>query len=287
VRKKQLFIIVSIFILIAGYFGLKRYASNVAKKRVDITIDKMKDYIDVKYKDVSVDIFRMNVHISDVIITLNSMKKININELIVNDFVYHPNIEQYFDIECDGLKLEFNDRDMLDILYSLGYNDKINIDARIIYHYNTSKKQLEIKKIMISADNIGELELSCKFNNIYLNPDDPLKFIFSLSQIMLSNASIKYHDDSLAKRIMLLSSAEANKDIKQYKDELIKKFESDIKMAKDRSIKKSLKALENFIISPNNIAITIAPKRPLPLGEIENIKDIKQLIKVLNAQVQS
>ena len=71
-------------ILIAIYFGIKMYASNVAEKKIAEAIASLADYVDVNYKKVSVDLLGLDVHISDVLVSpAKAKEKVKINEIVI------------------------------------------------------------------------------------------------------------------------------------------------------------------------------------------------------------
>lgn len=288
-KKKQIIGTGVAVVLIAMYVGIKMYASSVAEEKINLAIARIVKSVDVDYKNVSVDLFGLNVHISDVVVSPSGSKeKFIINEIVIYDVDRKSDMPLFLDISFNGVeipigKLGKNAKKIKD----LGYNDNILLNFAIDYHYNKEKDEISLNKIKISADDVGDLDVSFRLGNIDLNPEKIMGIIFTYPQIILHDAKISYHDDSLIERLMDLAAKKEKTNVKQIKNEAIKKIEREIEKEDNEFVKNALKEIKNFIDDSEEFNISIAPEKPLPLGRLLNVKDPNDIIKLLNVKIKT
>lgn len=288
-KKKQIVGIGVAIVLIAMYVGIKIYASSVTEEKIDIAIASIANYADVDYKNVSVDLFGLDVHISDVVVSqADSKNKVNINEIVVYDVDEKSDIPLFLDISFNGVEIAIDKLgNNAKKIKELGYNDNILLNFAIEYHYNKENNKISLNKIKIGADDVGDFDISIRLGNIDLSPEKIMGILFTYPQIMLYDAKISYHDDSLIERLLKLAAKEQKKNVKQIKSEAIKNIEKEIEKEEDKFTKNALKEIKDFINDPERFTISIAPKKPLPLGRVLRVNDPKDIIKLLNVKIKS
>jgi|TARA_Y100000294_G_scaffold177306_1_gene202229 hypothetical protein len=288
-KKKQIVGFGVAVVLIAAYVGIKMYASSVAEEKIDKAIASVANYADVDYKNVSVDLFGLDVHISDVIVSpADSKEKVNINEIVVYDVDEQSDIPLFLDISFNGVEIAIDKLgDDAKKIKELGYNDNILLNSAIEYHYNKENNEISLNKLTIGADDVGALDVSFRLGNIDLGPEKIMGILFTYPQIMLRDAKISYHDDSLIERLLKLAAKEQKKNVKEIKNEAIKNIEKEIEKEEDDFTKNALKEIKDFIDDPERFTISIAPKKPLPLGRLLRVNDPKDIIKLLNVNIKS
>ena len=288
-NKKQIIGIGIVVVLIAIYSGIKIYASNSAEKKINEAIAKAAVFADIDYKKVSVDLIGMDVRISDILVCpANAGKKIKIDEIIIYDIDDKSDIPAFLSMSFRGIELNIKDLgDDAKELKGLGYNDKLMINLNADYTYDNEKKELDIKKIGIGADDAGEINISFRLGNINLKPKEIISLIFTFPQIIFNQAKIEYDDDSLAKRLLNLGAQKNQTNLENFKKSLVQKIENEIKMEKDAFIKNALVEIKKFLESPEKISISASPSKPYPLGRIMRVNDPKDIIKLLNIQIKA
>ena len=234
-KKKQIVGFGVAVVLIAAYVGIKMYASSVAEEKIDKAIASVANYADVDYKNVSVDLFGLDVHISDVIVSpADSKEKVNINEIVVYDVDEQSDIPLFLDISFNGVEIAIDKLgDDAKKIKELGYNDNILLNSAIEYHYNKENNEISLNKLTIGADDVGALDVSFRLGNIDLGPEKIMGILFTYPQIMLRDAKISYHDDSLIERLLKLAAKEQKKNVKEIKNEAIKNIEKEIEKEED------------------------------------------------------
>jgi hypothetical protein len=287
--KKQITGIGITVLLIAIYIGFKMYASNIAEGNVNETIAKAANFADIDYKKVSVDLIGMDVRISDIIVSpADSKEKFKIDEIVIHDIDDKADIPTFLSVSCNGIELNLEELgEGAEKLRELGYNDRVMVNLNVDYKYDQKKKELDIKKIGIGADEVGEISVSFRIGNINLQPEEIAGLLFTFPQVIFNEAKITYKDDSIADRFMKLVAKENGKDIEDFKKSLIHEVKKEIDKENDEFIKKALTEVKRFLENPEELSISAFPSKPHPIGRIMRVNDPKEVVKLLNIQIKS
>ena len=288
-KQKQIIGIGAAIFLVAMYAGIKMYASSVAKEKVDIAIANIASYADVDYEDVSVDLFGLDVHISDVVVSsVGSREKVNISEIVLSDVDGESDIPLFLDISFNGVEIAIDKfGNNAKELVELGYKDSILLNFSIEYHYNKENSEISLNKLKIGADDMGDLDISFRLGNIDLSPEGIQALLFTYPQITLLDAKISYDDDSLIERLVKSIAQKQDKSVKQIKNQAIKNIEKEIENEEDEFTKDALEEIKDFVDDPEEFTISIEPKNPLPLSRILSLRDPQVIIKILNVKIES
>ena len=199
-KKLQIIGIGAAIIIVFAYVGAKTYASSIAEEKIDLAIANLVNYVDVIYRDVSVDLLDFDVHVSDIVISpVSSEEKINIDEIVVFDINKESDMPFSLHIALNGIQIPI---DQIEAVKKLGYNDHMLLNADIDYEYKKNEKEIVLNKIQLGAEEVGDIALTFRLSNIDLNPKNVLALLFSYPQIILHNATIMYRDDSLIDRLI-------------------------------------------------------------------------------------
>jgi len=276
-------------ILIAIYFGIKMYASNVAEKKIAKAIASLADYVDVNYRKVSVDLLGLDVHISDVLVSpANAKEKVKINEIVIYDVDQNSEVPTFLNLSLNGIEADLNEfGSKADGIRKLGYNDKLLLNVKIEYDYNKEKKELSLKQFKVGADDVGDIGVNIHLGNIDLSTEKIGGIIFTWPQIMLHEAKIGYEDHSLVGRLLKLAAKNGNINVNDFRTYVIQEIEKEIEKEKDEFNRNALKEMRDFIEHPEQFSISISPPEPLPLGRIISVNDPKDIIKLLNMKIES
>ncbi|MEE4359679.1 MAG: peptidoglycan-binding protein [Desulfococcaceae bacterium] len=293
--KKTVFISIAVIFVFTGiYFGVKTYASNEAEKKINLALEKNAGIIDLDYKDVSVDLIGMDVRISDIQFSPPDEKeKLKIKEIIIHDFDEKSEIPSFLSVSVRGLELnpdEFG-KDGENIR-NLGYTDKLLVNLKADYVYEKEKRELNIKKIGIGADDVGEISVSLHISNIDLSPENFMGILFTFPQIILHKAEIVYKDDSLAERYFALEAKEKDMDTDKFKSLMIQEIEKEIEKEKNDFARNLLVKIKDFVNDPEEFSISATPESPSPLGQImaeseKSVREHNDLFRFLSAKSDS
>jgi len=287
--KKQITGIGIAVLLIAIYFGVKMYASNVAEDKVNEAIAKAANFADIDYKKVSVNLLGLDLRVSDILVSpAGSKEKIKIDEIIIYDIDDKADIPTFLSMSCNGIELNIKDLgEKAKELRKLGYNDKMKVNLNVEYTYDKEKNELDIKKLGMGADEAGEISVSFRLGNINLVPEEIAGLLFTFPQVVFHEAKIQYVDDSLVERLMKVGAEKTQTNVNDFKEALIQEVEKEIEKEKDDFTKKALNEIKEFLEDPEEFSISASPSKPRPLGRIMRVDDPKDLIKLLNIQIKS
>ncbi len=287
--KKQITGIIIFVVLISIYTGVKMYASNVAEGKVSEAIAKAVNFADIDYKNVSVDLLRMDVRISDILVSpTDSKKKLKIDEIVIHAIDDKADIPTFLSMSCNGIELNMDELgEDAKQLRELGYNDKMMVNLNVDYAYNKEKKEIDINKISIGADEVGDIKISFRLGNISFEPEEIAGLLLTFPQVIFHEAKIEYDDDSLAERLMKLGAKEKKVALEDFKKSLIENVETEIAKEKDNFTKKALSEIKAFLEDPEEFSISASPSKPYPLGRIMRTGDPKDVVKLLNIYIKS
>lgn len=281
--------IIGALVLIAVFVGIKMYASNAAEAKVNEAIAKVTDSADIDYESVSVDLLGMDTRISDITVSpVNSKEKIKIDEIIIYDMDDSSDIPAFLSMSVRGIELDIKElgKDAKKFI-ELGYNDKIMINLNADYTYDKEKRELDIKKIGVGADDVGEISINFRIGNIGLTPEEITGLLLTFPQILFHEAEIKYEDDSLVGRLMKQEAKEQKLTDKDFKKSIVAEIEKEIENVKDEFSQKAMREMIDFVEDPEEFSISIKPKKAYPFGRIMRVSDPIEAIKLLNIEIKS
>lgn len=194
----------------------------------------------------------------------------------------------FLSISCNGIELNLEELgEEAKQLRELGYNDKMMVNLNVNYAYSKEKKEINIKKIGIGADEAGEINASFRLGNISLEPEEIAGLLFTFPQVIFHEAKIEYNDDSLAERLLKFGAKEQQVSLGDFKKSLIENVETEIAKEKDDFTKKALNEIKEFLEDPEELSISASPSKPYPFGRIMRTDDPKDVIKLLNIHIKS
>ena len=224
-NKKQITSLGVAIALIAIFFGANFYASAVAKNKVNEAIDEASEWVDVRYGKVSVDLFSMDVHISDVLILPaggqtetgrdalvpldDPQKELKISEIIVREIDEESETPLFLDVSIEGIEFDLSEPDFADLaeeMKKLGYSGKLFLNIHVDYRYDQEKQQLDIRELTAGATDVGHISIRFHLGNLNFDTEEVTEFLITYPQITLHHAEINYEDDSFMDRAVELAA---------------------------------------------------------------------------------
>ncbi len=279
----------SAVVLVSTFIGVKIYASNIAEEKLDMAIENIADHAAVDYGSINVNLLKLDVNISDVVISsISSKAKIKIDEIIIHDIDQTSDIPLFMNTSLIGVDL--SESDIIDnekIINKLVKKDNASLNISIDYIYDEEDQVIDLNKLTFSADNVGEIDVSFQLGNIDFNPEKNIPVFFLLPKIILHNVTIAYRDESLVEVLQALAANDQNKSVAVIKAESMNKIEHLIRRTEDDFTKNALKEIKNFINNPESLTISATPTTPLALGKLFRVREPKDLINLLHVKIKS
>ena len=273
--KKKLWLLIAVLLLLLVYFGMKTYVSNIAEKEIDKMLDKVSEFVNVNYKSVSIDLFRMDVSISDIFVTPNFNTKQNlvIDEIIIRDIDDKSDIPAFMSISLHGVELKIDNFEQLSELEKLGYPDELLVDLGMDYVF--ANDELSVNDLFIKIDDLGELSVDFHLGNLSIQQLGIIKLLFSYPEILLYELQIELDFVPLVERYIESGAEELNISEAEFKSKAIEAIEQDIKNARNKDnllYISSLVLMKNYIDEPDELSISVSPTSSYQqLGQIQNL----------------
>lgn len=273
--KKKLWLLIAVLLLLLVYFGIKTYASNIAEKEIDKLLDKISEFVSVSYQSVGVDLFRLDVSISDMVVTpgFDTTQHMVIDDIIIRDIDTKSEIPAYMSISVHGVELEIDAYEELSGLEKLGYRDALLVDFGLDYVF--ANDELSVTDLFLGIDDLGELRVDVRLGNLPIQRSGILNVLFSYPEILLHELEIELDVVPLVERYIESGAEDLNISEAEFTSKAIEAIDQDIKNAgsKDNLLYISYLVMKkNYIDEPDELSISMAPAPPYrKLGQIENL----------------
>ena len=273
--KKKLWLLIAVLLLLLVYFGIKSYASNIAEKEIDKLLDKVSGFVSVNYQSVGVDLFRMDVSISDIIVTPGYDRKqhIVIDEIIIRDIDDKSEIPAFMSILIHGVELKIDEYEQFSGLEKLGYRDELIVDFGLDYVF--ANDELSVTDLFLRIDDLGELSVDFRLGNLSIQQSGIFKLLFTYPEILLYELQIELDAVPVVERYIESGAEELNISEAEFKSKAIEAIEQDIKNAgnMDNVLYISYLVLKkNYLDEPDELFISMSPTSPYQqLGQIQNL----------------
>jgi hypothetical protein len=275
---------------LGGFITFKYVAANMAESKINGALEKAGIPLEAVSYDTSVDLFGLNVHLNDIVVSLNPTQPIKIDEIVINDYDSDHSIPQYMNIEING----FNAKEALNMSplrnSSRGIfnkDDDISADFAIAYNYDADKKTFTIEKLSESIDGVGELSFSTVLHNIDSMQRLGMQLLRYPTSVAIGKSELKFEDDSLVEKVLAMNAKKEGMSTDKYRDKVVNDLEKELdKLNKKENVdtqKELLSTLIDFIKSPDEFEISIDPDEPMSFGKI--LTSNPQTLKKLNLEI--
>jgi hypothetical protein len=284
--------------LAVSYIGAKIYATNLVEESLNRNIAGVKSFAAISYADVSVSLLSGSVEISDVVITPRSYRsqEITIDTIMINDIDTDSPVPTYLDVEIEGIKLD------IEQLGSMGRQTALQ-GAEVFdlaTHYEYSDKEFDWE-LTLGADDFAAVNYSLSLENVDFNPQQPATLLFNYQYFQLASAQLNYTDDSLAEKMFEQQAAKQNISVSGLKEKTIQSMNRKITKIKAKQANSTaaeqdenafiIGVLEEFIdftADPDGFEISIVPKTPVTLGDLQRLKRSPgKLLSMLDVKLQA
>ncbi|MCI4625821.1 MAG: hypothetical protein L3V56_07655 [Candidatus Magnetoovum sp. WYHC-5] len=289
ISKRLVMVITSVLVLLTFvYFGLQLYLISIAKKNVNQFISYAKPYMDIKYKNVRVELFKTMTYIDSVEVNFpGSNEHLQIQNIALHSFDYANKPPHYMNIAFNGIDLNktgsiLNNKEVK----KLGYSN-VKGQLAMNYKYMKETQDLSLEQFNIKIHEMGSININFLLSNFNIEQNNYLTALLSLMATSINRANISYTDDSLMQRLMVAAANEKGTDVDNLKKEIISELNNVVKDKDAEFERKIVTPVRNFIEKPNRIAITIKPAKPVQIKDINNINNPDELIKMLNLTVEN
>jgi len=284
---KKILLVASCTLLVAaGYLGIKGYAERLAETKLQEAIADFEFYADISFGKVKVNLFGMNAHVNEVILSpIGSKEKIFIDEIIIYDLDNKNEIPAFAHIKLKGFHSDSSGM-AENFFKNLGYAGDTKLNIELDYAYRKNERIFNCDRFSYSAHNIGTLNLKYQISNFDFDPDSLLSLDSSFPNILIHNTEISFHNESLVQRFFQRKAEEEGREVATIRQEMIELIDEEISGTNEPFFQETLQSLKEFIKNPDKITVELAPETPISLDRILEIKNLKEAAKLLNAKVK-
>jgi hypothetical protein len=288
-KKMHLIAIGAAVVLAAAYFGIQAYASRQAEKKLDQQLSKFAGVLDVEYRRVDADLIGRSVRISDVRLgSPGEDRKTRIAEIVVRDFDDTAEIPARLSLACRGIEIDLRHlRAEKARLQRLGFGDTLEGSFDIDYRYDSTQKELAVRKLAFGIRDAGEIEFSLRLGNIDLDPRQAIGLLFTYPQILVHEAKACYRDASLVPRLFKLRAENENTTTEESTAALIRGIDQEMAREKDEFTRQALAQVKRFIENPRSLSVSASPEKPQPVGRLLRVKAPGDLVRLLRVEIGS
>jgi hypothetical protein len=288
--------------LAVSYIGAKIYATNLVEESLNRNIAGVKSFAAIRYADVSVSPLSGSVEISDVVITPRNYRsqEITIDTIMINDIDTDSPVPTYLDVEIEGIKLD------IEQLGSMGRKAKKELALKDLETFNLASRYEYSDKefdweLTLSAEDLAAINYSLNLENVDFNPQQPATLLFNYQDFQLASAQLNYTDDSLAEKMFEQEAAKQNISVSDLKEKTIQSMNRKITKIKAKQANSTaeeqdenafiigmLEAFIDFTADPDGFEISIIPKTPVTLSDLQRLKRSPgKLLSMLDVKLQA
>ena len=280
-----------IALIIIAIVAFKMITSNMINAKIDKILGNAKGSI--SYGDTSMDLFGFDVHIHDIKLNIPNQKPLLVDEMVVKSLDTENAVPRYMNIKLKGVQSDLamlrSNPALAAKLDILNLKD-VNSNLIINYAFDKDQKMIDVKELTLKVKDAGMLSYKTKLYNIVAMEYFPMQINLAPQTIKFGDTSLHYEDNSFMEHWTNMKAQDANQSVAIYKDERLKKMQTDLNTAKTNSQSYEAlldEALITFIKDPKSFDFAIAPKEPVSLMTLGPIKSRDDVLKTLNLKVSA
>ena len=285
--RKILIASICILMIAVGYIRIKSYANSLAEAKLQEAFAAIEFYADISYKKVNVNLFGLNAHINEVIVSPHGSKEnIFIDEIVIYEIDNKNQIPTFAHIKLNGL-ISGTSNEEKNLSKNLGYAGNIKVNIELDYVYRKNERALYCDRFSYGADKIGTINLKYHISNLDLDFDNIIFLDSPFPNLLIHNVEMSFQNESFVERFMQMKAKEEGKEDAIFMQEIVEMIEEEISRTNDAFYQETLHVLKEFIKDPDKIVVEFAPDTPISLDSILEIDNLSEAIKLLNVIVKT
>ena len=278
-------------VLIIAIVAFKMISSNMINAKIDKMLGSAKPY--VTYGDTSMDLLGFDVHIHDIKLSIPNQKPLIVDEMVVKSFDTENAVPRYMNIKLERIQSDLamlrsnpNLAAKLDILEL----KDIKSDLAVNYKFDKDEKMLDVKDLTLQVDNAGKISYKTKLYNIVAMEYFPMQINLAPQTIKFGTTSFHYEDDSFMEHMMKMKALDANQSVAVYKEDVLKRIQTNLAVAKanSQSYETQLdEAMITFVQKPKSFDFGIEPSEPISLIMLNEAKSRDEILKKLQPKISA
>ncbi|MEO0373876.1 MAG: hypothetical protein AAF329_04475 [Cyanobacteria bacterium P01_A01_bin.17] len=294
-------IVLSASLITGGLFaGMSLYANKTAEAKVEKAIDAVSDTVKVEYRSVSVSPLGFDVHIKDVTVSaVDDPTEIAVEKVIIREIDDQSDFPTVLDASLEGMQIavaDIEDPGVRNLLEQAGHTKMLSLDIDTKYQYKVADRKIRWDKLNLSADGVGDLDMSFELGNVDWvshapeSSDAPAAQPVSNDQTIFYHAEITYRDQSLAEGLLTAMAAESNQSLSEFKAQMKTNLTQAAQFLISPENTLATEALNEtmaFLDDPNGFSISAKPRQPVMMSDLMAVENPQDWVSLLNLQFQA
>lgn len=288
--KILLFLLILAVLVVVGYFFLHSYAKDKAEENVAAFFGQLDGVAEASYGDVDVDLLGRSAVVHDMKLSFLGGQSFSVDEFVLRDYEEDNGWPKAADFSVRGVEVPVtpeNMDDAYDMFSDLGMKT-VTFDFDMAYAFDEHDDSFKLSDMALKVRKLGSLGVSFQLDNVDF---DTLVATEGASAITLalSDAEIRFEDDSFIEMALKAGALEEGKTTEQVLQEGLDEIDKEIASAKDNGDDQTVEALEafkKFVKNPGTIAITMRPKHPVSILSLVDVQDVATVMEKLNMKIE-
>jgi len=288
-RKIVLSVAAAVVLAAAAAAGVQVRANARAARQIDGEIAKLSAFARVTYEDVWVSLFSRSVQISGL-----SVQPAGFTSPVSIKVARFGQSGQTKSVELEDVSVDFNQpllQQARPVLDKLGYR-AVNADARLVWRMDEAAGVLEVKTLLVDAEDVAEAELSLALENAHflaggMNLGNLLFLKQLVNNMELAGLALSYTDKGLLRRLERWEAERLGVSVQKLREDRARQVLLHGAPVMDGEAEGALAALADFAREPDFIRIEFSPPRPVTLGRLDAITDFAQWVDALGVEVHT
>jgi hypothetical protein len=277
-------------LLVAGYFGAKFMAENVAEQKVKEFFAGMDDVAHAQYGKVEVDLFSHEAVIHDLTIAVLGGKDIDVRKFTLSRYEEKDGLPSALKVRFEGVTLpvtpEYFAGSAAD-MKAMGY-DEFHCDYAMDYEYREKEKSFELRDFSLAVADAGQLSLSLRLANV--NMKDLVAGGASSMLVGIEGATLRYEDDSLLGRAVKAAAQEQGLSEEQLMEQFHAGIDGEIERNRAKGENFTVQVLEQlrrFVDNRKSISVSASPAEPVAVLQLLGLDDAAKVVRALGVRVEA
>ncbi len=279
---------VVVVIAIGGLFTVNIVASNIAKSKIDKSIERYSVLADIQYEDVKVNALNKSLIMKNVQLDSGNYEEpIYIDTIKVFNTDIGSNVPKFANIKLQGIKLP-NDyvSAYSDLNTSAILGEEVLMDIGIGYKFDSDTKSLNIEEFSIDYNDLFKINLGLNLGNLDMDVEEASELLYAYSQVVLSTIEVTFEDYGFINKLLNKSAKEEGIS----KDELIQELLDDIDTENFEmyGLPANIKTVvSNLFNNSESVRLDLNAKTDVPLFSLIMEKDFEKFLSSFDISVSN
>lgn len=290
-KKLMLGLVLSAIAVIVGLALWQYSIDNRTKHEISRRVDENPFVESLGYENLKVGMWENRFHLKNVSLKLKGVNEtIRAEEIKVFNIKINKGHLLHMNLEIDGLGIplkSFISNKQYQAAETISEKELLS-NVVCFYEYDPDRKILNLESIKIVAPELAKLEARIKLINIdpsAILASNMAELIFRLAGISISQADIIYNDQSLFEKIITMQKKQNRPPLSDALESISENTHQMLQKEKNEKTRAVLEKLLKFFNNPEKINITLAPEKPIPISRFLWVRDLNEIVHLLNLRI--